>query len=122
MANFEPEPQPPVFNDTLSNDVAGASGGVPPHTTTSGTEAAQAAGVDVGTGPEENTVDPDMRTDLEGPDQLPEDDGTLTHPSLGAGVGLNLGMGTGAGSDDEGADTQESILSDAAPNLTGESR
>lgn len=101
MTPYDPEPQPPVFDDALARDPSAApvppSGPVPPHTTTSGTEAAQAAGVEIG---EASPVDPDERTDLEGPDVLDEDDGTLTHPSLGAGVGLNLGMGTGAGSEE----------------------
>lgn len=100
MTPFDPEPEPPLYNDAIAADASAGvvTSGSAPHTTTSGTEAAQNAGLDVGTA--ESGVDPDQRTDLEGPDQLPEDDGTLTHPSFGAGVPLHLGMGTGAGEED----------------------
>ena len=97
MTPYDPEPQPPIYDDSLSRE--GGATTPPPHTTVSGTEAAQDAGVDVGEGTMVD-IDPDERTDLEGPDELPENDGTVTHPSFGAGVPLYLGMGTGAGSDE----------------------
>ncbi len=87
--------------DSLTEAAPVADPRIPTGPVPSGTEAALASGSEVGE-EFESAIPPDERDDLEGPDVLSEDDGTLTHPSFGAGVPLNLGMGTGAGSD-EGA-------------------
>lgn len=94
---FDPETVPPLFDDALESSDPNRNA-FPAESTMSGTEIALEAGVDVGT---ESPIDPDDRADLEGPDVLPEDDGTLTHPSFGGGVRLNTGMGTGAGADED---------------------
>ncbi|RYG66779.1 hypothetical protein EON77_17125 [bacterium] len=98
--SFDPETKPPLFEDALDVDPQNDPNhnAFPAESTTSGTELAIENGIDVGT---DSPVDPDDRTDLEGPDVLPEDDGTLTHPSFGGGVRLNTGMGTGAGEDED---------------------
>lgn len=127
MASYDPEAQPPIYDDAIAADASsgattsasqphGVDTGAAPdpnhtafpsHLTTSATEVAVENGIDVGADDvvtdgagTQDATDPDERTDLEGPDVLPEDDGTLTHPSFGAGVPLHLGMGTGAGEED----------------------
>ena len=94
---FDAEAKPPIFEDAIASDDPNRNA-FPAETTISGTEIAVDEGVDLGA---DEMPDPDERDDLEGPDVLEENDGTMTHPSFGAGVPLHLGMGTGAGSDED---------------------
>ena len=109
--SYDPDAKPPLFNDALETNAENDpnQNAFPAETTMSGTELAVDAGLDVGT---DSPVDPDDRTDLEGPDVLPEDDGTLTHPSFGGGVRLNTGMGTGAGADEADEDSDPVLTDD----------